>query len=37
MKTAQELLTELNTLDEHLTIEAKTASDVGTSDRKSVV
>jgi len=31
MKTAQELLTELNTLDEHLTIEAKTASDVGTS------
>jgi ATP-dependent DNA helicase RecG len=36
MKTAQELLTELNTLDEHLTIEAKTASDVGTSLMETV-
>ncbi|MFY8058807.1 MAG: ATP-binding protein, partial [Planctomycetaceae bacterium] len=31
MKTAQELLLELNTLDEHLRIDAKTAADVGTS------
>ena len=36
MKTAQELLIELNTLDEHLTIEAKTASDVGTSLMETV-
>lgn len=36
MKTAQELLTELNTLDEHLTIEAKTASDVGASLMETV-
>lgn len=36
MKTAQELLTELNTLDEHLTIEAKTASDAGTSLMETV-
>lgn len=31
MKTAQELLLELNALDEHLRIDAKTAADVGTS------
>ncbi len=31
MKTASELLAELNSLDEHLTIEAKTASEVGSS------
>ncbi|MBL8811505.1 MAG: putative DNA binding domain-containing protein [Planctomycetaceae bacterium] len=31
MKTAQELLSELNSLDEHLCIEAKTSADVGTS------
>ncbi|MEZ6033559.1 MAG: ATP-binding protein [Planctomycetaceae bacterium] len=31
MKTAKELLDELNTLDEHTTIEAKTASEVGQS------
>ena len=36
MKTAQDLLTELNTLDEHLTIEAKTASEVGTSLMETV-
>lgn len=36
MKTAQELLTELNTLDEHLTIEAKTASEVGPSLMETV-
>ena len=31
MKTAQELLLELNTLDEHLRIDAKTAAEAGTS------
>lgn len=36
MKTAQELLEELNTLDEHVSIEAKTASEVGQSLMESV-
>jgi len=36
MKTAQELLNELNSLDEHLTIEAKTASDIGPSMMETV-
>ncbi len=31
MKTAAELFAELNDLDEHLTVEAKTASDIGKS------
>ncbi len=36
MKSAQELLEELNTLDEHISIEAKTASDVGKSIMETV-
>ncbi len=36
MKTAQELLEELNTLDEHTSIEAKTASDTGKSIMETV-
>jgi ATP-dependent DNA helicase RecG len=36
IKTAGELLEELNTLDEHVTIEAKTGSDVGNSIMETV-
>ncbi|MEZ6152925.1 MAG: putative DNA binding domain-containing protein [Pirellulaceae bacterium] len=36
MKNAQQLLEELNTLDEHVSIEAKTASDVGKSIMETV-
>jgi ATP-dependent DNA helicase RecG len=36
MKSAQELLDELNTLDEHISIEAKTASEVGKSIMETV-
>ena len=36
MKTTQELLTELHSLDEHLTIEAKTASEIGPSMMETV-
>jgi ATP-dependent DNA helicase RecG len=36
MKTARELLEELNALDEHVTVEAKTASELGTSVMETV-
>ena len=36
MKTAAELFSELNDLDEHLTVEAKTAADVGKSMLETV-
>ena len=36
MKTAKELVDELNTLDEHVSIEAKTASEVGKSVMETV-
>lgn len=36
MKTAADLFSELNDLDEHLTVEAKTASDVGKSMLETV-
>ena len=36
MRSAAELLTELNELDEHLTVEAKTAADVGKSVLETV-
>ncbi|MFG0261343.1 MAG: ATP-binding protein, partial [Novipirellula sp. JB048] len=36
MKTARELIEELNTLDEHVSIEAKTASELGESVMETV-
>ena len=36
MKTAEQLLEELNTLDEHVSIEAKTSSELGTSVMETV-
>ena len=36
MKTAEQLIEELNSLDEHTAIEAKTASDIGTSLMETV-
>lgn len=36
MKTAEQLIEELNTLDEHTSIEAKTASEIGTSLMETV-
>ena len=36
MKTAEQLIEELNTLDEHTSIEAKTAFELGTSIMETV-